>query len=65
MEHSGVISLWLWSSAAEDRSFVMATGTASGKSLIFQAAALRILDSDPEARVLVFYPLKALATDQS
>ena len=42
----------------------MATSTASGKSLVFQAAALRILDRDPEARVLVFYPLKALATDQ-
>lgn len=49
---------------AENRSVVMATGTASGKSLVFQAAALRVPENDPEARVLVFYPLKALATDQ-
>jgi DEAD/DEAH box helicase domain-containing protein len=42
----------------------MATSTASGKSLVFQCAALRLLERDPEARVLVFYPLKALATDQ-
>jgi DEAD/DEAH box helicase domain-containing protein len=43
---------------------VIATGTASGKSLVFQTAALAILEKDPEARVAVFYPLKALAADQ-
>ena len=43
---------------------VVATGTASGKSLIFQAAALRMLDQRPESVVLVFYPLKALVADQ-
>jgi DEAD/DEAH box helicase domain-containing protein len=43
---------------------VVATGTASGKSLIFQAAALRTLDRRPNAAVLVFYPLKALVGDQ-
>lgn len=62
-------TLWRHQSLAlrvvgEHRSVVVATGTASGKSLIFQAAALRMLEEDPEARVLVFYPLKALATDQ-
>jgi DEAD/DEAH box helicase domain-containing protein len=43
---------------------VVATGTTSGKSLVFQAAALRTLDCHPDAAVLVFYPLKALVADQ-
>lgn len=43
---------------------VLATGTASGKSLMFQAATIKTLEADDEARVLVFYPLKALAADQ-
>ena len=50
--------------AAEGRDVVVATGTASGKSLVFQAAALGLLERDPEARILVFYPQKSLATDQ-
>jgi DEAD/DEAH box helicase domain-containing protein len=43
---------------------VIATGTASGKSLVFQAAALRMLDQRPRSVVLAFYPLKALVADQ-
>ncbi|MBY3585154.1 DEAD/DEAH box helicase [Rhizobium bangladeshense] len=43
---------------------VVATGTASGKSLVFQTYSLHLLKRDPSARVLVFYPLKALASDQ-
>ena len=43
---------------------VVSTGTASGKSLVFQAAALRTLDRKPNAVILVFYPLKALVADQ-
>ena len=43
---------------------VLSTGTSSGKSLVFQAAAIKALQEDEEARVLVFYPLKALAADQ-
>ena len=50
--------------AAEDRNLVISTGTASGKSLIFQSAAFRLLDEDEEAVVIVFYPLKALSNDQ-
>ena len=42
----------------------VATGTASGKSLIFQLYALQLIKRDPDARILVFYPLKALASDQ-
>lgn len=50
--------------AAEGRNLVVSTGTASGKSLVFQSAAFRMLDADPEAAVIVFYPLKALSNDQ-
>ena len=50
--------------AAEGRNLVISTGTASGKSLVFQSAAFRTLDQDDEAAVIVFYPLKALSNDQ-
>ena len=50
--------------AAEGRNLVISTGTASGKSLVFQSAAFRQLDADNEAAVVVFYPLKALSNDQ-
>jgi DEAD/DEAH box helicase domain-containing protein len=40
------------------------TGTGSGKSLVFQAAAIELLAKDPAARVLVLYPLRALAEEQ-
>ena len=43
---------------------VVATGTASGKSLIFQLYALDRILRDRATKVLVFYPLKALASDQ-
>jgi len=42
----------------------VSTGTASGKSLTFMAAATHTLRSDPAARVLVMYPAKALIQDQ-
>ena len=50
--------------AAEGRNLVVSTGTASGKSLVFQSAAFRMLDADAEAAVIAFYPLKALSNDQ-
>lgn len=43
---------------------VVATGTASGKSLIFQLYALHRILGDHDAKVLIFYPLKALSSDQ-
>ena len=49
---------------ASGRNVVLSTGTASGKSLVFQAAAIRVLQDDDEAKVLVLYPQKALAADQ-
>ena len=62
-------SLWLHQSLAleyleKGQNVVTATGTASGKSLIFQLAALRCIHEDPEATVIVFYPQKALSHDQ-
>ena len=44
---------------------VVATGTASGKSLIFQAWAFHRLSRDPSATIAVFDPLRALASDQA
>lgn len=46
------------------RDVCLATPTASGKSLIFTAAAADRLKRDPNARVLALYPLKALIQDQ-
>lgn len=66
-EHPGG-EAWLHQSRALDhlcqgRNVVVATGTASGKSRIYQYAALHAaLESD--RRTLVLYPVKALAADQ-
>ena len=46
------------------RNVVVSTGTASGKSLVFQIYALHNLLTNPDSKVLVFYPLRALANDQ-
>lgn len=43
---------------------VMATGTGSGKSLVFQAAVIRKLLDDPQATAVALYPAKALVSDQ-
>jgi DEAD/DEAH box helicase domain-containing protein len=43
---------------------VVATGTASGKSLAYQLPVLSALLADPRARALYLAPTKALATDQ-
>ena len=43
---------------------VISTGTASGKSLVFQAIALHKVINDPSSRMAVFYPLRALVADQ-
>nr|WP_231974416.1 DEAD/DEAH box helicase [Pseudonocardia sp. HH130630-07] len=43
---------------------VVATGTASGKSLVYQLPVLTGLTEDPRARALYLAPTKALAADQ-
>ena len=50
--------------AHEGRHVVVATGTASGKSLAYQLPALSRLADDPRACVLYLAPTKALARDQ-
>lgn len=42
----------------------LATGTASGKSLVFYVAAMEHLVRNPAARIIAIYPLKALAKEQ-
>ncbi|MBX5469030.1 MAG: DEAD/DEAH box helicase [Thermoleophilaceae bacterium] len=44
---------------------IVTTGTASGKSLAFNLPVLHTLASDPSARALYLYPMKALAQDQA
>ena len=44
---------------------VIATGTSSGKSLIFQTWAFDRLARNPHSTIAVFDPLRALATDQA
>ncbi len=42
----------------------LSTGTASGKSLVFQLTALDLLARNPKARVMAIYPMKALSNEQ-
>jgi DEAD/DEAH box helicase domain-containing protein len=44
---------------------VISTGTASGKSLCYQLAALDEYARDPQSRALFLFPSKALAQDQA
>jgi DEAD/DEAH box helicase domain-containing protein len=43
---------------------LVVTPTASGKSLVYQLAILEALRRDPETRVMLLFPLKALEQDQ-
>ena len=52
------------SMAFDGRHVVLATGTASGKSLAYQLPALSALIKEPKATVLYLAPTKALAADQ-
>jgi DEAD/DEAH box helicase domain-containing protein len=50
--------------ACAGRHVVLATPTASGKSVAFHAPVLQALCEDPDARAIYVYPTKALARDQ-
>ena len=50
--------------ARERRSVVVATGTASGKSLCYQVPVAEAVSADPPGTALLLYPTKALAQDQ-
>ncbi|MFI1994611.1 DEAD/DEAH box helicase [Actinoplanes sp. NPDC020271] len=65
----GVTAPWAHQAAAATLAWqgdhvVLATGTASGKSLAYQLPALTRLATDPRATVLYLAPTKALAADQ-
>ena len=50
--------------SVEGANVCLVTGTASGKSLVFQTAAVDLLAQDPKARVMAIYPMKALGNEQ-
>ncbi|WP_307813008.1 DEAD/DEAH box helicase [Micromonospora coerulea] len=65
----GVVAPWRHQAGAAELAYagtnvVVATGTASGKSLAYQLPALSTLLADPRATVLYLAPTKALAADQ-
>ncbi|MEU8425299.1 DEAD/DEAH box helicase [Micromonospora sp. NPDC048835] len=65
----GVVAPWQHQAEAanlayEGQHVIVATGTASGKSLAYQLPALATLLADPRATVLYLAPTKALAADQ-
>ena len=69
VDHLGITDLWSHQAEAFDRltngeSTVIASGTASGKSLCFQLPILDAIDRHPGATALIIYPTKALAHNQ-
>nr|BFE77177.1 hypothetical protein GCM10020092_104780 [Actinoplanes digitatis] len=69
-EGLGITAPWEHQAAAaelahEGQHVVLATGTASGKSMAYQMPGLTKLLIDPRATVLYLSPTKALAADQS
>jgi DEAD/DEAH box helicase domain-containing protein len=50
--------------ARAGRNVAVATGTASGKSLVYQLATIERLAADPRATAIYLFPTKALAQDQ-
>jgi DEAD/DEAH box helicase domain-containing protein len=53
-----------WQLARQGRNLVLATGTASGKSLAYNLPVLSSLLENSKARALYLFPTKALAQDQ-
>jgi DEAD/DEAH box helicase domain-containing protein len=53
-----------WDAAERGEHVLVATGTASGKTLAFNLPVLDAIARDPAARALYLYPTKALAQDQ-
>ena len=69
LKEAGIDRLYSHQAAAADlirsgRHTVVATPTASGKSLIYNLPVLEKIISEPDARALYLFPLKALAQDQ-
>lgn len=69
LAHLGISRLYAHQALAvgmvgSGRDTVVATPTASGKSLIYNLSVLERLSENPAARALYLFPLKALAQDQ-
>jgi len=69
LERVGIEELWSHQADAYDRvvdgeSVAVATGTGSGKSLVYQLAVADAIAKRPSATSLVMYPTKALAQSQ-
>ncbi|MFH1184145.1 MAG: DEAD/DEAH box helicase [Chloroflexota bacterium] len=69
LSESGIRSLYshqaqAWRLARLGKNLVLATGTASGKSLAYNLPVLAALLEDGQARALYLFPTKALAQDQ-
>src|SRR5512140_569363 len=52
-----------WTHARRGENVVLATGTASGKTLAFNLPVLAAMLADPQARALYLFPTKALTQD--
>jgi len=66
---SGIHSLYshqsqAWTHVRSGGNVILATGTASGKTLAYNLPVLSALTEDPQARALYLFPTKALAQDQ-
>ena len=66
---SGIHSLYshqsaAWTHARNGENIILATGTASGKTLAYNLPVLAELSENPEARALYLFPTKALTQDQ-
>src|SRR5512142_1205912 len=53
-----------WGHARQGRNLVLATGTASGKTLAYNLPVIAALLAEPSARALYLFPTKALSQDQ-
>jgi DEAD/DEAH box helicase domain-containing protein len=53
-----------WEAARDGRNVVLATGTASGKTLAYNLPVLAAWLENPQARALYLFPTKALTQDQ-
>ena len=53
-----------WTHARAGKNVVLATSTASGKTLAYNLPVLASLLEDPDARALYLFPTKALTQDQ-
>jgi len=69
LRERGIVSLYshqseAWAAARRGENIVLATGTASGKTLCYNLPVLAAIAENPEARALYLFPTKALAQDQ-